>query len=67
MELDDDEGEEGGTDEGDDSDDPIREQLMEMSTQEIIEILAGRGEDTSGGHDDLVDRLAAILIPEIKR
>ncbi|KAG1677054.1 hypothetical protein FOA52_001224 [Chlamydomonas sp. UWO 241] len=53
-------------DEYDDAD-GIKAQLHEMSIEEIVDILDGRGEDTSGGHDALVDRLAAILAPELER
>lgn len=61
---------EGGAEEEDDGEqeeDFIRQQLREMSIDEIAGILASRGEDTSGSQEELIDRLAAILEPELER
>lgn len=61
---------EGGAeeeDEGEQEEDFIRQQLREMSIDEIAGILASRGEDTSGSQEELIDRLAAILEPELER
>lgn len=62
---------EGGAEDEDEGEqeeeDFIRQQLREMSIDEIAGILASRGEDTSGSQEELIDRLAAILEPELER
>ena len=45
----------------------IRKELRGMSTEDLLSFLQDRGADTSGDHEDLVERLAELFEPELDR
>ena len=67
------EGEEGeaagekAEDVGFDETEAVKQELRQMATEELVGFLRERGADTSGAHEDLVERLAELFAPELDR
>ena len=66
------EGEEGeaageAEDAGFDETEAVKQELRQMATEELVGFLRERGADTSGAHEDLVERLAELFAPELDR
>ena len=61
------EDEEGGEEEEFNEIEAIRQELREMSTEDLMSFLQARGADTSGNHEDLVERLAELFEPELDK